>query len=116
MAFGFKEKKARTKQSYSIEELYQAMQGRQFSAGMPILEKKLTKTVILFPPSNEYQQIRISGRDGFFSVKSVEQNHFGKSRSTTGKMMKEMKFRFGNSAKAFEQLIDRTAAEIEALP
>ena len=59
MAFGFKLKTFETSKPYSMEELYEAIKDTEFSAGKPELAKHGFAVLIVFPPLDRNNQIRI---------------------------------------------------------
>jgi uncharacterized protein YfaT (DUF1175 family) len=60
MAFGFKIRKIETTRKYTMEELYEAIRDKQFSAGQPELTKHGATLIITFPPIDRNNQIWIS--------------------------------------------------------
>ncbi|MGB4933686.1 MAG: hypothetical protein WBO64_00300, partial [Ruminococcus bromii] len=59
MAFGVKVKNIKTKNTYSIESLYEAIKDKNFSAGVPSLTKHGMATVITFPALDSQNQVWI---------------------------------------------------------
>lgn len=64
MAFGVKVKNIKTKNTYSIESLYEAIKDKNFSAGVPSLTKHGMATVITFPALDSQNQVWIM-KSGF---------------------------------------------------
>ncbi len=60
MALGFKVRKLVTAREYTIEELYEAIKDKQFTAGQPELAKQGMTMIIAFPPSDRNNQVWIS--------------------------------------------------------
>ena len=77
MAFGIKQVKVETKNSYSMESLYEAIKDHEFSAGKPTLVKNGFAYVIAFPAIDRNNQCQIA--QGWF--KGAEGNKFTVLRS-----------------------------------
>lgn len=59
MAFGFKIKSVKTKNAYTIDELYEQIKDVQFEAGMPSLSQHGATHVITFPALDHNNQVWI---------------------------------------------------------
>ena len=126
MAFGFKLRKLETSKEYSIEELYEAIKGRSFTAGQPELTKTGLNTIITFPPIDRNNQIWISPaqmKKAPWSKFTVSKNevagvgNFAKNailhNVTNG--WSSVSGVFGKKAKTAEELVVTTFEELQAL-
>ena len=116
MAFGMKRCKVETRQPYSLGELLEAMKGRQFSAGPPVMSRAMMTDFIMFPPLDNVNQVIITGKKGKFTVErnSVYQLK-GQNAAAKRSLLGRMEGMTGKSAKILEQLIEQTAAELNAM-
>ncbi len=64
MAFGIKIKTVKTKNTYTLEELYDLIKDKPFTAGTPELTKHGAALLITFPSLDDYNQVWIM-RGGF---------------------------------------------------
>ena len=125
MAFGVKVKNIKTKNTYSIESLYEAIKDKNFSAGVPSLTKHGMATVITFPAHDSQNQVRIM-KSGF--VKETQK--FSIQKSTQAGMNNEAKNTaldsitgglfsvggmIGENTKKCEKLVDATAKELSEM-
>ena len=60
MAFGLKIKKVETKNSYSVESLYEAIKDKEFTPGKPELVTQLAAKIIAFPAVDRQNQVQIT--------------------------------------------------------
>ncbi len=126
MAFGFKMRKLETKREYSIEELYEAIKDKQFTAGEPSLTKNGMQMIITFPPIDRNNQIWVSPAQ----MKKPPYNKFSVTKNEVagvGNMLKNAALSkvtdgwsnisgvFGKKAKSAEELVVKTFEELDAL-
>ena len=119
---GIKVKNVTFNKEYSIEELYETIKNRSFSAGEPSLTKHGMATIITFPPLNRQNQVWIM-KVGFkeqsakFSVQKGEQAGVG---NMAGNMVLNeltggifgLFGAVGKNVKNCEQLVEATAKEL----
>ncbi|MCH3944033.1 MAG: hypothetical protein WAY93_04050 [Atopobiaceae bacterium] len=122
MALGFKVKWLDTKKAYTIEELYEAIKDKTFTAGEPSLTKNGVAYVITFPALDRQNQVWVmmasKGRKisvqkseaagmgtlaGNLALDSLTDGLFG-----LGSIM-------GSNSKRCEKLVEQTAEELAAL-
>lgn len=126
MAFGFKIRKLDTAREYSMEELYEAIQNTQFTAGQPELTKHGAAMIITFPPIDRNNQIWISPGQmkrapwSRFTVTKNEVAGLGNmagnaALSVVTNGWSGMSGTFGKKAKAAEELVVTTYEELKAL-
>lgn len=125
MAFGFKLKQVKTKQKYTIEELYEAIKDAEFTAGTPELTTHGLTTIITFPPLDMNNQVwiipgQLKAPYNKWTVQKNQQagvgNMVGKdvlSNLTGG--LTDLSGAFGKRAKKIEELVVDTANELDAL-
>lgn len=126
MAFGIKQVKVTTKESYSMQSLYERIKDEQFSVGKPELVKNGFAWVIAFPAVDRNNQCQIT--QGWF--KGEEGNKFTvlkAEQAGTENMLKNAALDsltngwssvnkvFGKNSKLVEQQVVDTAKEFEAL-
>jgi len=122
---GVKVKNIKFKNEYTLEELYNAIKDRSFSAGTPSLTKHGMNVVITFPPLDRQNQVWImkvglKERSSKFSIQKGEQAGLG---NTAGNMaINELTGGifgifscFGKNVKKCEQLVEATAKELETM-
>ena len=125
MAFGVKVKNIKTKNTYSIESLYEAIKDKNFSAGVPSLTKHGMATVITFPALDSQNQVWIM-KSGFgketqkFSIQKSTQagmDNVAKNAaldSITGGLF-SVGGMIGENSKKSEKLVDATAKELSEM-
>lgn len=125
MAFGVKVKNIKTKNTYSIESLYEAIKDKNFSAGVPSLTKHGMATVITFPALDSQNQVWIM-KSGFgketqkFSIQKSNEadlNNAAKNAaidSVTGGLF-SVGGMIGENTKKCEKLVDATAKELSEM-
>lgn len=125
MAFGVKVKNIKTKNTYSIESLYEAIKDKNFSAGVPSLTKHGMATVITFPALDSQNQVWIM-KSGFaketqkFSIQKSNEaglNNAAKNAaidSVTGGLF-SLGGMIGENTKKCEKLVDATAKELSEM-
>ncbi len=59
MAFGFKYKKVKLQNSYTLEALFEQIKDTEFAAGKPSLVKHGLATIIAFPALDSHNQVQI---------------------------------------------------------
>ncbi len=59
MAFGFKYKKVKLQNSYTLEDLFEQIKDTEFAAGKPSLVKHGLATIIAFPALDSHNQVQI---------------------------------------------------------
>lgn len=125
MAFGIKVKSVKTKNTYTIESLYEAIKDKKFTAGEPSLTKHGLANVITFPALDRQNQVWIlksgmKAESNSFSVQKQEQagvdNMVINSAldKVTGGIFGLGRIAGGNS-KACEKLVEETAKELQDL-
>ncbi len=125
MALGFKIKTVKTKNTYTIESLFEAIKDKEFSAGKPELTKHGMTTIITFPPLDRRNQVWImpgslKKEGNKWSIQKQEQAGVGNLAVNTaldsvtngfagmGKMV-------GKNSKEAEKLVELTAKELDAM-
>lgn len=125
MAFGFKVKKIKFDQAYTISELYEVIKDKNFSAGQPELVKYLANTVIVFPALNSKNQVQIMAA----GLKKQTQSYVVQKGDelTAGGAVKNLVMNeitdgysnlmggFGKVVKECERLVDATHEELSSL-
>ena len=123
---GVKVKNIRTKNDYTIEQLYEAIKDKPFSAGAPALTKHGLSTIITFPPLDRHNQVWIIPVTGFRKTANkfqISKNELAGAGNAAINMalsdltggLTSWKGIAGSSAKAAEKLVDLTAHELNAL-
>ncbi len=125
MAFGIKIRKLETSKPYTLEELFEAIKNHPFTAGQPSMTKHGLGWLITFPPIDRNNQIWVtpSGMKAPFTKFTITKNevagmdnmakNMGISALTGG--WSRMTSTFGKNAKASEELVVKTAEELNAL-
>ncbi len=125
MAFGVKIKTVKTKNTYTLEELYDLIKDKPFTAGTPELTKHGATLLITFPALDDYNQVWIM-RGGFkeptnkWSIQKQQRAGIGNLIGNTvvaglthGKS--DMRGVMGNNVKTCEKQVEETAKELDAL-
>ena len=126
MPFGVKIKSFKTKNEYTLEELYEAIKDKEFSAGKPELTKNGLAYIITFPPIDNNNQIWLMPgqmKKGPFTKWSVQKQRLAGVGNMVGNMVLDdlsggwnnASSFMGKKAKNTEQLIDITVDELNAL-
>ena len=126
MAFGFKLKKLETRNAYSIEELYEVIKDRPFSAGRPELVKHGFTPLIVFPPLDRNNQVRIGqgsmGKGPFTRFQITKGEVVGLANMAKNTALYEVTGgwsgftgTFGKKSKSAEELVVTTYEELQAL-
>ena len=126
MAFGFKLKTLQTKQPYSMQDLYELIKDREFSAGKPELAKHGAAELIVFPPLDRNNQIRIGqgsmGKGPFSKFQVTKGEIVGMGNMAKGLALHSLTGGwssasgvFGKNAKEGEALVVKTYEELQAL-
>ncbi len=125
MAFGFKLKKVKFDRGYTLEELYDEIKDKEFSAGQPEMTKQGLGYLIAFPALDSQNQVQIfpasmkKQSEVYQVLKGQEagiSNMLGndlKNKLTDG--LFGMKSIMGKNAKEGERLVEVTAKELEVL-
>jgi len=124
--FGVKLKKLITKKEYTIEELFEAVKDKTFTAGVPSLTKSGLNFLITFPPLDKNNQIQIYSN----SIKKGPSTKFTVTKAAEAGVGNAIKHNFlsdltggwssasgnfGKVNKECEQLVETTFAELQAL-
>lgn len=123
--FGVKIKKFATKKPYTLEELFDEIKDKQFTAGPVSYTKSGLAYVITFPPIDNNNQIWImgSGLKGPFSKFTVSKNQVaGVGNAVKNQFISDLTGGwsrvsgvFGKNAKDTEKLVEITCEELIAL-
>ncbi|MCC6094049.1 MAG: hypothetical protein LIV24_03345 [Eubacterium sp.] len=124
---GVKIKTVKTKNEYTIEEFYDAIKDKSFSAGAPALTKHGFSTIVTFPPLDRRNQIWIipvvgvgKSKTNKFQLSKQEIAGAGNAvvntalNDLTGGLL-NMRGVFSKNTKTAEKLIDITVEELNAL-
>ena len=124
MALGIKFKTLVTQNGYSLEELYEAINNREFTAGKPELAKMGFNNIIVFPPLDRQNQIWIIPKQ----MKNCKKWQISKQGiAGVGNAIVNIAFNevtgglfglggmFGKKTNRTEELVDITLKEFEAL-
>ena len=122
---GVQIKQLKTKNKYTIEELYEAIKDKQFSAGVPALTKHGFAQLIAFPALDRQNQVQIvslklKGPGQKVQIQKAEaagvDNMLGNMaiNSLTGGLFRWKQIA-GDTAKQCEELVKLTLTELEAL-
>lgn len=65
---GSKWENIKTKNSYSLEELFEKIKDADYPCGAPRFGNHITKDIIFFPPIGKNNQIWIDGNNGKFKI------------------------------------------------
>ncbi len=124
MALGIKFKTLETKKGYTLEELFDAIKDKEFTAGKPELAKMGFSNMIVFPPLDRQNQIWIVpkqmkdcrkwqiSKQGLAGVGNTIAN-IALDEATGG--LFGLGGMFGKKTKTAEGLVDITLKELEAL-
>lgn len=126
MAFGFKMKGFTTQKGYTIEELYEAIKDKPFTAGQPSLTKSGFNMIITFPPLDRNNQVWVYGgmmKKPPFTKWTVQKGQLaGVGNAVLNNFMSDVTGGatavsgiFGKKAKTIEELVEVTAQELDAL-
>ena len=126
MALGIKIRKLETQKEDSMEELYEAIKDKTFTAGQPELTKHGVAMIITFPPIDRNNQIWISPGQmkkapwSKFTVTKNEEAGMGNlakngALSLVTKGWSNMSGTFGKKAKTAEELVVTTYEELKEL-
>jgi len=124
--FGIKIKKLVTQKEYTIEELFEAIKDKQFTAGTPSLTKNGFAMLITFPALDRNNQVQISQgqmkKPPFTKWTVTKGQEAGVSNMVANAALdhvtngwSSMSSTFGNTNKACEKLVETTFQELEAL-
>lgn len=127
MAFGVKIKTVKTANSYNVNEFFDAIKDKQFTAGQPSITKHGLVTMITFPPLDRQNQVQIVstafGNDKPCQKWQVQKGEqAGVENMAVNVALDKLTgglFGFGSVAgktvKECEALVETTASELEAL-
>ena len=126
MAFGFKMKSVKTQKEYTLEELYEQIKDKEFTAGKPDYTKHGMTYVITFPPLDRNNQVWIipgQMSKGPYSKWTIQKSSAAGMDNMIGNMVLDKLTDgwssasgvFGKKAKNIEQLVEATAKELDAL-
>ena len=126
MAFGFKLKKLETKNAYTIEELYEVIKDKAFTAGKPELVKHGYTPLIVFPPLDRNNQVRIAqgsmGKGPFTRFQITKGETVGMANFVGNTALQGVtggwsgfSGTFGKKSKGAEELVVTTCEELQAL-
>ncbi|MGN0071524.1 MAG: hypothetical protein ACI361_06760 [Atopobiaceae bacterium] len=122
MAFGFKLKTVKTKQSFDNQKaLFDRIKDESFTAGKPELVKNGFADVIVFPPLDRQNQIwvMLQGKNKIIIQKNqivgVTDQVINAALDAVTDDVFSIGSIFGPNAKKIEKLVETTAAELEAL-
>ena len=122
MAFGFKLKTVKTKESFeNYQQLFDRIKDVDFTAGKPELVKNGFADVIVFPPLDRQNQIwvMLQGKNKIIIQKNqvvgvADQAINAAFDAVTGGLFSVGSI-MGKNSKKIEKLVEATASEIEAL-
>ena len=122
MAFGFKLKTVKTKESFeNYQQLFDRIKDVDFTAGKPELVKNGFADVIVFPPLDRQNQIwvMLQGKNKIIIQKNqvvgvADQAINAAFDAVTGGLFSVGSI-MGKNAKKIEKLVEATASELEAL-
>lgn len=125
MAFGVKVKSVKTSKAYTINEFYEAIKDKQFTAGQPSITKHGLAYIITFPPLDRQNQVQILstafGNDKQCQKFQVQKGeHAGVDNMLVNAGIDKLTgglFGFGSvvgkTVKECEALVETTAKELE---
>lgn len=122
MALGVKIRSVKTKRTYTIEELFEAIKDEAFTAGTPELTKHGMATIITFPALDRQNQVWVMmGMKG--DKISIQKSQAAGVGNTAGNLALDavtdgifgLGSMVGSNSKRCEQLVEATAKELEAL-
>ena len=124
---GVKVKTVKTKNEYTIEEFYDAIKDKSFSAGAPALTKHGFATIVTFPPLDRRNQIWIVPVLGVGKKKATKFQIFKNEIAGAGNAVVNTALNdltggllglrgvASKNTKTAEKLIDMTVQELNAL-
>jgi len=121
MSFGAKYQTIQTRGFYTIQTLYEAIKGKQFTAGVPSLTEHCGYWIITFPPLDQRNQVWITpGGYGECNVFYVQKQEMaGGENIVQNAVVNQLTFgiaglkgKFGENARQCEWLVDMTAYEL----
>ena len=125
MAFGVKIKGVKTQNSYTLQELYEQIKDKPFTAGTPEYTKHGVGYVITFPALDDYNQVWIlqGGLKQPTNKWSVQKQQKAGLENLVGNTvmagltrgMSDTRAVRGANVKACEKLVEETAKELDAL-
>lgn len=123
MALGVKVKNVKTKGTYTIEELYDAIKDKSFSAGEPSLTKHGAATIITFPALDRQNQVWVMAFSASGSKFSVQKSQAAGMGNVAGNIALDevtnglfgLGGMLGGNVKKCEKLVEATAQELDAL-
>jgi hypothetical protein len=126
MPFGVKIKSFKTNNAYMIEELYEAIKDKEFTAGPPSLTKHGLAYITPFPPLDDNNQVWVMPgqmKKGPFTKWSVQKQRIAGVSNMVANMIVDDLTGGANNASSFigkkakdtEKLVDITTEELEAL-
>ncbi len=119
--FGIKVKRITTNDKYTIEELFEEIKDKPFTAGVPYLAKHGFNTLIVFPPLDKRNQVQIwyVNKNKFQIMKGEE---VGVANMVVNRALDDVTdgltnfgSMIGSAPKKCEKLVDITVEELEAL-
>ncbi|MDD6730988.1 MAG: hypothetical protein PUE02_08740 [Eggerthellaceae bacterium] len=122
MAFGFKLKTVKTKETFNNEEeLFERIKDEKFTAGKPELVEHGFNKVIVFPPLDRQNQGWVM-RQGKNKILIQKNQIAGAGNALINEAVTDVTggvysifSAFGGNAKKIEKLVEATAQELEAL-
>ncbi len=125
MAFGFKLKQVKTKNAYTVDELYEAIKDVKFTAGEPELTKHGLTPVIVFPPLDRNNQVWILPAQfkAPYTKWTIQKNEaVGLTSAVVNQALDDLtdgltriSSVLGKKANKIEELVAATAEELDAL-
>ncbi len=126
MALGIKIRKLETSKEYTMEELYEAIKDKEFTAGKPELTKHLAMMLITFPPLDRNNQVQISPgqmKKGPWNKFQISKNEVAGGENLAKNMVlhhitdgwSSVTGVFGKKSKTAEELVVKTYEELSAL-
>ncbi len=122
MAFGFKIKKVKLQNEYTLEELYEKIKDTEFAAGKPAFVKHGFANIIAFPALDSHNQVQIlpgslKKQSNAFQVLKAEAagldnmvGNIAMDELTDGLL--SIRGVLGKNAKKIETLVEETAAQL----
>ena len=123
MALGIKIKNVKFKNKYTVQELYEAIKDKEFTAGVPELTKHGFAYIITFPALDDQNQVWVMAAGKSTNKYSIQKQ----DRAGVGNLAKNMALSSvtngfygiggmaGDNVKKCEQLVVDTAKELEAM-
>ena len=125
MAFGFKRAKFETSKAYTVEELYEAIKDKEFTAGKPQLAKHGMAPVIVFPPldsNNQIWVIQSQFKAPYTKWQVYKSEEVGLGNAAINQVASDLTGGatrlsgiIGSKAKAIEKLVEATAKELSEM-